>query len=148
MSHIPGASGCMNWEYLESSLLPLKFDFFFLINQKPYEILVNEKALKMFHLHLHHSQHQKFVLWTWSEGFPCKRLSVCYQLCCCTSRAVQQGLSGHQKENRADVPLGWAIRRMCTGSFSSLQVDTTFLLHRPGRKKSMENLALEVLHVL
>lgn len=29
MSHIPGASGCMNWEYLESSLLPLKFDFFF-----------------------------------------------------------------------------------------------------------------------
>lgn len=62
MSHILSASGCMNWEYQESSLLPLKLDFFFLINQKPHEILVNETALKMFHLHLHLSQHQKFVL--------------------------------------------------------------------------------------
>lgn len=147
MSHIPGASGCMNWEYLVSSLLPLKFFGFFLINQKPYKILVYEMALKKFHFHLHHSEHQKFVLWTWSEGLPSKR-SVCYQLCCCTSHAVQQGLPLHQKENRADVPLGRDIRRICTGSHSSLQVDTVFLLHGPGRKKSMENLALEVLHVL
>lgn len=63
---------------------------------------------------------------------------------CCPTGSV----SVHQKENRADVPLGWDIRRMCTGSHSSLQVDTVFLLHRPGKKKCMENLALEVLHVL
>lgn len=63
---------------------------------------------------------------------------------CCPTRSV----SVPQKESRADVPLGWDIRRMCTGSLSSLQVDTVFLLHKLGRKKSVENLALEVVHVL
>lgn len=62
---------------------------------------------------------------------------------CCPTGSV----SVHHQENRADVPRGWDIRRMSTGSRSSLQVDTVFLLQAPGRKKSMENLALEVLHV-
>lgn len=88
-----------------------------------------KQPLRIFHLYLHHSQHQIFVLWTWSEGFPSKR-SVCYQLCCCASHTVFV----HQEKNRTDVPLGWDIRRMCTGSHSSLQVHRVFLLHRPGRK--------------
>lgn len=47
MNHIPGASGCMNWEYLESSVLPRKFDvYFFLTDQKLHKILVNETAFK------------------------------------------------------------------------------------------------------
>lgn len=58
MSHILCVRDCVNLVYLDgSSLLALKFVFY----GKKKKIIVDETALKMSHLHLYCSEHDKFV---------------------------------------------------------------------------------------
>lgn len=62
---------------------------------------------------------------------------------CCTSHAVQQSLSACIRRKTEYVPdLDGHAGRMCTGSPSSLQVGTTFLLRISWRKEECGKLGL------